>query len=88
MMRTRVCSFLMLTGMAASIHAHPGHDILAHGPAHFLLSGYHLLVLGGSGLALAIAGRLFSRHPRVRILAVGSGVTLLIAAAVLSNLPS
>lgn len=85
MMRTRVCSFLMLTGMAASIHAHPGHDILAHGPAHLLLSGYHLLVLGGSGLALAIAGR-FSRHPRVRILAVRSGVALLIAAAVLSNL--
>ena len=53
MMRSRFFFLLLLAGTLSSVHAHPGHGPLDHGPAHLLLSWYHLLMLGASGLAMA-----------------------------------
>jgi len=59
--------------------AHPGHDLLEHGPAHVAMSPFHLLVCVSVAVTCAGAA-MFVRNTRARAL-LRFGATVCIALA-------
>ena len=67
---------------AATAHAHPGHDLLEHGPKHALTSVDHLLVMAVCGLLLITFGMIAQKRTARRAM-IGTGTIAITAAAVL-----
>lgn len=76
-----------LFATTVSSFAHPGHDLMAHGPAHVATSAYHLWVLVGTAVA-AFGIAQIVRTKRARNIMRAAGVTALAVAAVLWRVSS
>jgi hypothetical protein len=72
---------LTLVGAATSACAHPGHDWFDHGASHIATSPFHLLMLGGAGLILGVAAKIFRSASARTCLNLGATVCLLAAGA-------
>ncbi|MDX1953788.1 MAG: hypothetical protein SFY81_16585 [Verrucomicrobiota bacterium] len=73
---------LLLTLLSVTSQAHPGHDMLDHGPAHLVSSPYHLAVLSLTAIMLFAVAQ-FTRRPAVRRTLRFSAAVILLAATVL-----
>jgi hypothetical protein len=74
--------FLVLSAIVMSAQAHPGHDLLAHGPAHVATSAYHLWVLCVVALLSFAVGQMVRSAASRKVLRA-AGVTALFAAGAL-----
>ena len=64
----------------ASAHAHPGHDLFAHGASHIATSPFHWIVLASLSIAFAVAIR-FVQNKKVRtILGLSAGACAVLTA--------
>jgi hypothetical protein len=78
MMRCIVFLFSFLATL--SLQAHPGHDLMEHGPAHVVTSPFHLLIIAMVS-ALCLTCATFVMNPRAkRVLSSTGAVALLVAA--------
>lgn len=74
--------FLVLSAFVISAQAHPGHDLMAHGPAHVATSAYHLWVLSAVALVSFAVGQVVRSAAKRRVFRA-AGVTALLAAGTL-----
>ncbi|MGV3773462.1 MAG: hypothetical protein ACO1QB_11210 [Verrucomicrobiales bacterium] len=72
----------LLGSLMPQAFAHPGHELLEHGPRHTLTSPDHLLVVAVSGMLLVGCG-IVAKKQSVRRALVASGSLALAAAALL-----
>jgi len=76
---------LALVATVMTVHAHPGHDIMAHGASHVATSPFHLMVLAMVGLfSLGIAQLV--RNVAARRVLQTAGATALVAATAIWGL--
>jgi hypothetical protein len=75
---------LILSGFVISAQAHPGHDLMAHGPAHVATSPYHLWVLFAVAAVSFVAGQLVRSAASRRVLHTAGIAALLVAGALWS----
>jgi hypothetical protein len=66
--------------LSLNVLAHPGHDVMAHGPAHIVSSPFHLGMLLVAAFAFLSFAR-FAARPVVKRLFFGAA-TLAIAAMI------
>ena len=76
---------LALVATVMTAHAHPGHDIMAHGASHVATSPFHLLVLAMVGLVSMGIAQLV-RNVAARRMLRTAGATALIAATAIWSL--
>ena len=79
--RKYLVAFLSFGPLLHAAFAHPGHDLLAHGPAHVATSAYHLWVLGLTALVSFGVAQIVRKPVARRALRI-AGVTALLAAGV------
>jgi hypothetical protein len=75
----RFSGFLVLALTIFSVRAHPGHDLMEHGPAHVATSPFHLLIVATVSVLCFTCAALVM-NPRVkRVLSSTGAVALLLA---------
>ena len=74
--------FFVLSAFVITTQAHPGHDLMAHGPGHVATSAYHLWVLCAVGLASFAVGQLVRSAVNRRVFRA-AGVSAFLAAVAL-----
>ena len=78
----RFTIFLLFALATLSLRAHPGHDLMEHGPAHVVTSPFHLLIVAMVS-ALCFTCAAFVMNPRVKRFLSSTGTVALLVTAVM-----
>jgi len=84
----RLGGAVLLATLTPCAFAHPGHAFLDQGPAHWVSSPDHALMLLAASIVLGVLGRLTPRPLTRRLAYAGSAVTLMMGLTVFGILGS